>query len=72
MKIKDVLDVLSKENPDALVILSRDGEGNSFSPLADWSRQGYSSSTPWSGVITGPEDESEGDEVECICLWPTS
>lgn len=33
MKIKELIEFLKKENPEAMVLLSSDEEGNSFEPL---------------------------------------
>ena len=34
MKVRELTEQLAKRDPDAIVILSRDIEGNGFSPLA--------------------------------------
>lgn len=55
MKIKELIKMLQEiENQDALVVVSRDAEGNSFSPLAEptyeenWK---YFPETTWSGEM---------------------
>jgi hypothetical protein len=39
MKVKKLLELLNDVDPEAEVVLSSDGEGNSFSPCADYSPQ---------------------------------
>ena len=36
MKVKELIELLKQENQEKLVIMSSDGEGNSFSPLCDF------------------------------------
>lgn len=63
MKIKDLIEQLAQiENQDALVVLSKDGEGNDYSPLDEvdydkcWK---YMPNSTWSGdvVMTTLNDE---------------
>lgn len=67
-----------------LVVLSRDGEGNGYSPLADHSDPNdtlYHADTTWMGEISHPsqaeEEEEDGwgysDEgVPALVLWPVN
>ena len=85
MKVKDLLEVLSHLDPERVVILSKDSEGNGHSPLAALTMENcnYSAESTWHGNI-GLEkitDElreqgySEDDVIEgekCIVLWPTN
>jgi len=41
MKVRDLRRLLTPLDDDVLVVLSKDGEGNSYSPLADFSKQTY-------------------------------
>jgi hypothetical protein len=50
---------------DVLVVLSKDAEGNGFSPLAEAELSDYEPETTWSG------DVGVGGEV-CVVLWPTN
>jgi len=78
IKVKELIELLQQEDPDKLVIMSKDGKGNSFSPLADYSRQyHYRPDSTWSGELYGYEDDEEPYEPEpgdspCIVLWPTN
>ena len=72
MTVQELIDILSQEDPDTLVILSKefifskDIEGNGFSPLEEITCQFYMAENPWSGYI----DTNEG--VECVVLWPVN
>ena len=41
MKVKNLIELLQKEDPERLVVCQKDPEGNSYSPLSDM----------WSGYI---------------------
>jgi hypothetical protein len=58
--------LLGAFSDDAEVVLSKDGEGNSFSPLSDLSRGRYVADTTWCGEFHG------SDEGETCCLWPVN
>lgn len=49
MTIKEVIEELQLEDQDRLVVCQRDGEGNGFSPLADWWTGAYKADSNWSG-----------------------
>jgi hypothetical protein len=47
---------------DAPVIMSRDAEGNGYSPLSSvWADYVYEPDTTWSGQVYGPEDREDED-----------
>jgi len=68
-----------KDLPDDMpIVMSKDAEGNNYSPLAqvDPNRQ-YEPYNTWSGEIKHPDDEhdqtEEGDTFALVvCLWPTN
>ena len=35
IKVKELINMLQKEDPEAVIIMSSDGEGNNYSPLSD-------------------------------------
>lgn len=87
MTAKELMDILATVRPDTLIILSKDGEGNGYSPLADMSRQEgtvYVAESTWSGEIHVPPGEDADPEdietyedavaqgVHAICLWPVN
>lgn len=60
---------------DALVVMSKDGEGNSYSPLAEPSEAVYIAESTWSGELWTTEDEDEEVPVEAVhavVLWPVN
>lgn len=69
MTVGELLDALADQPRDRLVIMSKDAEGNGFSPLADVSESMYLPDSTWSGE-TYPTDEfldarlSDPDESE--------
>jgi len=50
MTVKELIKELEKiENKDRVVVMSKDGEGNSYSPLADFWEGAYEAETTYSG-----------------------
>ena len=79
MTIKELCALLASYPPDSLVILSKDGEGNAFSPLADANPGRYDARGTWSGdfleeELIGDSEYSQPSEdaVPAVCLWPTN
>ena len=62
---------------DAMVVLSKDGEGNSFSPLDGYSISLYEANNTWNGTVYSkdedPEDLPGEENLEgVLVLWPTN
>lgn len=93
MKVSDLITLLTdlvKEDAsiaDAIVVQSRDSEGNGFSPTYEPGLNRYKADTSYSGEIfpfdtTLTEDMKEqglteddlapADAVPCLTLWPTN
>ncbi len=85
MTVKELRKLLEGVDENRIVIMSSDGEGNSFSPLADVNaeNQSYAEDSTWSGevgfeVLTeelkkdGYEEGDVTKGVPCIVLWPTN
>lgn len=84
MKVRELLSTLMDLPQDAIVVMSSDGEGNSYSPLSDVIRDHvYAADSTWSGEIgfakMTPELEADGygeedllDGVPCVVLYPTN
>jgi hypothetical protein len=75
VKVKELMQLLSTLNPEHLVILSKDAEGNCFSPLADHGIGQYTPETTWSGEWRHEGDDEDGcspDETNCVTLWPVN
>lgn len=69
--VKQLRELLAECPDEAIVVLSKDAEGNSFSPLpaGDGLSQGrYVASSTWSGEFRSDDP----DEVVAVCLWPTN
>lgn len=88
MRVSDLIEALQKEDPLAWVVMSSDGEGNSYSPLASIEEGAYREESTYSGefglsALTpdlekqgyGEDDvfEIDGDTVhKAVALWPTN
>ena len=72
MTVKELIEALKKENPNALVCLSRDEEGNGFSRLdSGFARGDFKKEPEWNRC--GFYGMKEGDfEMEYIILYPRS
>jgi hypothetical protein len=70
MKVKKLIKLLEDLDEDATVILSKDSEGNYFSPLSDVTDDcKYTPNNKWSGDIVS-KDSKEGKDA--VVLWPTN
>ena len=79
MKVKQLKEILVDLPDEMEVVLSKDGEGNNFSPLAECEEGLYDPDSTWSGSfysldILGDDDYSQpGNEAKAaIVLWPTN
>ena len=77
MTVRQLIEALSRcPNPDAIVILQKDAEGNGFSPLRDEASndvsivEGYVADSTWSGEVHDPDEMEPGDYTPCIVLVP--
>ena len=84
MNVKMLKELLQNFNDNDLIVLSKDEEGNGFSPLADAEEVIYVPNSTWSGDIyykkLTPELEKEGyseedvyfgdDAIEAVVLYP--
>lgn len=76
MKVKELIKLLKKVDQNFEVILSKDGEGNCYSPACDLIEVDYAAENTWSGDIY-TEDYAEEDpdyifEPNAVVLYPTS
>lgn len=77
--IRELQEVLDTHG-DVYVVMSKDGEGNDFSPYADLCHGEYDPETTWWGEWTshyyfdepGWSGEVEEHAVNAVCLWPTN
>ena len=63
--------ILSELPQDAEVVMSKDQEGNGFSPYWAFSRGYYKPTTTWSGEFE-THDSATDREINAVCLWPTN
>lgn len=84
----ELADYLATQPRDRPVVMSKDGEGNSYSPLAEAGESMYAADSTWSGErYMTPEDIAEhiagggaeddywqapDDAVRAVCLWPVN
>lgn len=60
MNVEDLKELLSTLDDDAIVVMSKDAEGNDFSPLSSHSDSyHYNADSTWSGEITSEEHCAE-------------
>ena len=85
MTVKELIEALAEANPDAQVILQKDGEGNGYSPLEGFATTCiYRPDSTWSGSIvdtlwTSSEASMHPEEWEklkqkprCLLLYPVN
>jgi hypothetical protein len=78
MTKKELIELLIDIPDEFIVILASDGEGNGYSPLADYNMGLYIPDSAYSGeVITegnldGFEDKERDMAESCIVFWPTN
>jgi hypothetical protein len=84
MKAKEFKEIVNKWNDEDEIIMSKDSEGNYFSPFSDFSEQIYIPDCTWAGEIKqreltpeliaqgySDEDLYHGNNGQnAIVLWP--
>lgn len=72
MNIIELIVELEKLPPTLTVVMSKDGEGNGFSPLGEVEGESvyYKPDNTWSGEITN--DNRTHNSLACVVLWPTN
>ncbi len=74
MNVGDLRRLLEGHDEDTLVVLSKDAEGNGFSPLDELDEPGrhrYFPSSTWAGEVEGA-DEVGDDGEKVVVLWPVN
>ena len=73
LTVKQLIEKLKKENPDALVVVSHDSEGNSFSPLHQAEPSTYKADrNQWHGYLTESAPSEADGTVAAVVLWPSN
>jgi len=69
MKVRELKELLNEVDGDYEVILSKDSEGNSFSPLDSNSLEEYIEDSSYSGHL-GYTAQEVNKNANSIVLWP--
>lgn len=85
MKVKELIEKLKEHDQDRVVVMSKDGEGNEYSPLANMGTASYVAESTWSGYIglepgdlddeaiaQGYTEEDVKNGEPALVLWPTN
>lgn len=79
MTVGELKEFLNDYDDDTLVVMSSDGEGNSFSPLYAADLRNYVAESTWSGHLVDEEEEEdyedeneEEESVLAIVLFPVN
>ena len=65
MKVKDLIKLLQAEDPEAVVILQSDGEGNDYSPVRSiWTGKYVAASKHHGTAYDLPEDDATPEDIE--------
>ena len=70
MTVAELITELQKLPGDALVVQSKDAEGNGFSPVDEVNIGRYEADTTWSGEFG--DDHDYPDAPVAVCVWPTN
>jgi hypothetical protein len=74
MKVKDLIAALQIHDPESLVVLSSDEEGNSFSKASGFIDNGYYFAEIYDSIITRSEIKEDGTDVQILKnglrIWP--
>lgn len=77
MTVAELIAQLRNFPPHDIVVMSKDGEGNSYSPLSGLDMAKYVAESTWEGFLLDEDDEDEDEElkesaVPCVVFWPTN
>ena len=75
MKVKELKAILDSLDENIEIVMSSDGEGNEYSPLAALEVGMYEATSTWCGYVYSEED-AQHDDFEyipnAIVLYPTN
>jgi hypothetical protein len=73
MTVKALITKLQAEDPNRIVIMSSDSEGNRYSPLSSVNPFRYLPDSTWSGEIYNEDDEELPTGTKAaLVLYPTN
>jgi hypothetical protein len=76
MKVKELIQTLKElveaypESEEYEIVMSKDAEGNGYSPLYETCLAEYVPESSWSGDIVGSDEDD--CHLNSLCLWPTN
>ena len=81
MKIKDLIKELKELDPERIIVMSKDSEGNNFSPLSEIEEGSYEEESSYNGEFglekltpklkkAGYDEENIIEGKKAICFWP--
>lgn len=78
MKVRELIEQLKSYDPENEVVMSRDAEGNGYSPLYQLDSCTYVPDTTYSGELwyaevheDDPPEQPDG-AISAVALWPTN
>ena len=71
MTVRELITLLEQHDPDRIVVMAKDSEGNSYSPFSDAWTGAYLAETTWMGevgleVLTQEDREDGFDESDVL------
>ena len=72
MKVSELINLLKTLPQDHIVVMSSDGEGNSFSPFADIGLGEYTPDSTWGGDFASDNNDDPNYKENAVALWPTN
>lgn len=70
MKVKELIEILKSCDEDALVILSSDAEGNSYSEESDIGSYYFDEENTEIFDLKDYEEEALQEMKKCVTIWP--
>lgn len=78
MKVKELIEELKELDPEMVVVLSEDAEGNRYNEARtvgvglfnESEKEFYDEETLEDDYDEDEVNEIRGDSAKCICLWP--
>lgn len=72
MKVEKLIEILNDIPLDFEVVVSKDSEGNGFSPLSSLETRMYEADSTYSGSLIDKEGNEETYKENVVVLWPTN
>lgn len=66
--VAQLIAFLQRCNQDAVIVMSKDAEGNTYSPLRTAGTTYYIAETTYSGEV----DDDATDQLPVVSLWPVN